>query len=63
MFMEPDEIIKNIEQAYDAAIVELNSLDEKKRMIIKQYIKSLEEKKIQEIKDQLNVLSSHVSEN
>jgi hypothetical protein len=61
--MEPDEIIKNIEQAYDAAIVELNSLDEKKRMIIKQYIKSLEEKKIQEIKDQLNALSSHVSEN
>ena len=63
MLMEPDEIIKNIEQAYDAAIVELNSLDEKKRMIIKQYIKSLEEKKIQEIKDQLNALSSHVSEN
>lgn len=61
--MDPDEIIKKIEQAYESAISELNLLDKEKREIISRYIKELEARKIEEIREQLRVLSSNTVQN
>lgn len=61
--MDPDEIIKKIEQAYESAISELNLLDKEKREIISRYIKELEARKIEEIRDQLRALSSKTAQN
>ncbi|HQV65049.1 MAG TPA: hypothetical protein PKZ56_02370 [Candidatus Paceibacterota bacterium] len=61
--MDPDEIIKKIEQAYESAIKELDLLDKEKRGIIAGYIKELEARKIEEIREQLRVLSSNTVQN
>ena len=61
--MDPEEIIKKIEQAYESAISELNLLDKEKREIISRYIKELEARKIEEIRDQLRALSSKTAQN
>jgi mRNA-degrading endonuclease RelE of RelBE toxin-antitoxin system len=61
--MDPDEIIKKIEQAYESAIKELELLDKEKRGIIAHYIKELEARKIEEIRGQLRALSSNTVEN
>ena len=61
--MDPDEIIKKIEQAYESAIKELDLLDKEKRGIIARYIKELEARKIEEIREQLRVLSSNTVQN
>lgn len=55
--MDPDEIIKKIEQAYNTATTQLAALDNEKRQIVAQYIKNLEAKKIEEIKKELQSLS------
>ncbi len=56
--MEPDELIKKIEQAYETAMANLVALDEEKRQIIAQYIKILEARKIDEIKKELQALAA-----
>jgi phosphoribosylcarboxyaminoimidazole (NCAIR) mutase len=55
--MNPEDVIKNIENAYNAALKELSLLDAEKRQIITQYIKDLEQKKITEIKQELTAIS------
>ncbi len=57
LFMNPEDVIKNIENAYNAALKELSLLDAEKRQIITQYIKDLEQKKITEIKQELTAIS------
>lgn len=59
MYMDPAEIVKTIDQAYQQAIEALQQLDTEKRLLVAQYIKDLEEKKIVEIKHALQVLSAH----
>ncbi|MBP9789247.1 MAG: hypothetical protein KBD57_01790 [Bacteroidia bacterium] len=61
--MDPDEIIKKIEQAYNTATTQLAALDNEKRQIIAQYIKNLEAKKIEEIKKELQSLLVSQDEN
>lgn len=61
--MDPDEIIKKIEQAYESAIKELDLLDKEKRGIIARYIKELEARKIEEIKKELQSLLVSQDEN
>ena len=54
--MEPEEIIKTIDQAYQQAIEALQQLDTEKRLLVADYIKNLEEKKIAEIRNALQSL-------
>ena len=51
--MNPEEIIQNIEKAYNDAIANLSLLDNERKKIITQYIKDLERKKIEQIKQEL----------
>lgn len=51
--MNPEEIIQNIEKAYNDAIANLSLLDNERKKIIAQYIKDLENKKIEQIKQEL----------
>lgn len=51
--MNPEEIIQNIEKAYNDAITNLSLLDNERKKIIAQYIKDLERKKIEQIKQEL----------
>lgn len=51
--MNPEEIIQNIEKVYNDAIANLSLLDNERKKIIAQYIKDLENKKIEQIKQEL----------
>lgn len=55
--MEPEEIIKNIDQVCQQSFDVLHQLNDEKRVITLKYIKDLEEKKIIEIKNALQALS------
>lgn len=56
--MDPNEIIEQIEQAYATAFGKLAALDEAKQQIIAQYIKDLETKKIEDIRNELQKLAA-----
>lgn len=57
--MNPEEIVLSIEQQYQHIARQIDQLDQEKKGIINQYIKKLEQEKIEQIKQELNKLSTH----
>lgn len=54
--MTPEEKAKKIEEIYEAAKQRLLDLEKKQQAVIAQYIKELEEKKIEALKTDINNL-------
>ncbi len=52
---------KKVEDIYNAAMQKVRELEEKKQAIVKQYIRELEQKAIQKVRDRINNLPDNPS--